>query len=141
MKITIKKALCTLCLICALVYGTYIAVNLDNVAKTVSVNIEDEIKASEKVGQLYIELVGADKDNAPSILINGKSVCVLKQRDKTLDIYDGCVVELDTRGLKSPVMLTIKGKSANVCSDCEGRVITGNGDIQNVGTFVIEKER
>lgn len=124
-----------------LLYGVYLFWGVNDVVVTDSrAVLENEIERAASYGQLYLHLDGAGEENAPSLLINGKSVGAVTQADKTLDIFDQCVVELDTRGLATPVMLTITGKGTNVATECVGRVVTGSGDIQNVGTFVVENK-
>lgn len=122
-----------------LAYGTYLFLGINDTVVTDSrAVIENEVANSANYGQLYLHLEGASVENAPSLLINGKSVGMVTEADKTLDIFDMCVVELDTRGLEVPIMLTVTGKGANVATECVGRVVTGSGGIENVGTFVVE---
>ncbi len=118
----------------------YMFVHVNKTAiKDVSSVIESEIENSKTYGQLYLRFDGVSEKNAPKILINGKSVCAITESKKILDIFDMCVVELDTRGLDDVVALYIEGKSENVITKCVDRVVVGNDTIENVGTFTLEK--
>ncbi len=136
----IKNKVCILLCAFVLVYGAYLFAGVNTAVTTDSTAvIESEIANSQSYGQLYLSFVGTDEKNAPEILINGVSAGKITGGTKTLDIFDKCVVELDARNVNTPVMVQIDGKSENVDSDCVGRVVTGGGDIQNIGTFVINK--
>lgn len=131
-------------LLCAVViaYGVHMfsGVN-DAVVTDVYSLIEGEIENTQSHGQIYLHFDGVSTDNAPKLLINGKSRESITESEKVVDVFDKCVVELDTRGLDTPVMMHITGKGANVASDCVGRVVTGIGDIQNIGTFIVNEPR
>lgn len=132
---------CVLMTALAAAYGIYLICGAGKIVETSSRGvIESEVAESMTYGQLYLHLEGACEENAPSLLINGKSIGTVTSENKTLDIFDMCVVELDTRGLETPVMLTITGKGTNVAADCIGRVVTGCGNIENIGTFVVDKQ-
>lgn len=118
----------------------YMFVHVNKTAiQDVSSVIESEIENTNNYGQIYLRFDGVSKKNAPKILINGKSVCEITESKKTLDVFDMCVVELDTRNLDDVVALYIEGKSGNVITKCVDRVIIGNGSIEKVGTFELEK--
>lgn len=128
-----------LCVVIALC-GVFLFAGVNTAVVTDSAAvIEDEIVNSISYGQLYLSFVGADEKNAPEILINGVSAGKITGETKTLDIFDKCVVELDTRKITLPVTVQIDGKSENVVADCVGRIITGSGSIENIGTFTIDK--
>ena len=100
--------------------------------------ITNEMDTAKSYGQIYLKLDGASEKNAPRILINGEYACTVTEKTKILDIFDMCVVELDTRSLTEPVLLSVEGKGENVITDCVGRVITGSGGIDSVGTFRVK---
>lgn len=123
-----------------LCYGIYLFMGVNNavVVTDSTAILENEVADSTSYGQLYLHFEGVSEENAPTLLINGESVGVVTEQEKTLDIFNQCVVELDTRGLETPVMLTVTGKGANVATECVGRLVTGSGGIDNVGTFLVE---
>ncbi len=127
----------------ALVYGLrmFASVNKVVVEEVYMQNggaVESAVDNAQKHGQIYLHIDGASSDNEVRLLVNGASGEGVTQSEKVLDVFDGCVVELDTRGAKEPVMLRVTGTGANVYPDCTGRVVTGFGDIQNIGTFIIK---
>ena len=134
-KSKIYALLCVLAVMCGIYFfkSADMAVVTDNTAI-----IENEIENAGGYGQLYLRIVGADEKNSPDILINGVSAGKITGETKILDIFDKCVVELDTRKTVAAVLVQIEGKSENVVTDCVGRTVTGNGDIQNVGTFILQ---
>ena len=121
------------------VCAMYMFVSVNNAIVTdTAALITNELENAKSYGQIYLKFDGVSEENAPKILINGEHVCTVTESAKTLDVFDMCVAELDTRALSEPVLLSIEGKSTNVMTNCAGRVITGNGGIDNIGTFVIK---
>lgn len=136
----IRKSVCITICAAVVICGMYLCANINRVITTSSeAVIEREIENANSYGQLYMSFVGADEGNVPKILINGVKCAEITDTQKTIDIVDRCVLELDTRGIQTPIMLQIDGRSENVLTDCVGRVVTGMDDIQNIGTFVIDK--
>ncbi len=100
-------------------------------------SIADEINANVPVGQLYLEAQGVSQSQPAKILLNGYYAADLNSAQKTVDVPDGCVVEINARGLRTPITVRIVGKSAGVISDCEGRSVTAAGNIANLGMFLV----
>lgn len=133
-----NNKLVTVCLIMfAFAVYMFAGVNKSLMTDTAAV-ITNELENATNYGQIYLKFDGASENNAPRILINGEYACTVTEETKILDIFDMCVVELDTRALREPVLLSVEGKGENVVTDCVGRVITGGGGIDSVGTFMIK---
>lgn len=104
-------------------------------------DIAYEVDSTTKVGQLYLEVSQSEEWETASVLMNGVAYALLDSAKKTIDIPDGCVVEIDSRKVSGPVTVSIVGKSAGVLTDCVGRSITVNKGIANLGTFLVGTEK
>lgn len=100
-------------------------------------DIASAVDSSIPIGQLYLKTEGASPANAAKILLNGYYHDDLDAPEMTVDIPNGCVVEIDARGLAQPITVTITGKSAGVVTECSGRSVEAGGRIVNLGTFVV----
>lgn len=134
-----RNSILTIVIGAVLILAIYMTKDVNKAITTATQTaINREIEANIPVGQLYISIDGVEKSKA-KLLINGEFAGYLDTDTKVIDIQNGNVVEIDSRGAKGDVTVTITDKSQAVLSNCNGRVVTANNNIQNLGMFTIKE--
>lgn len=100
-------------------------------------DIADEVDSAMPIGQLYLEVTGLKESQQVKLLMNGTPRMELDNPKETVDIPNGCVVEVDSRGIEGPITVVITGKSTGVVTECVGRSVTVEDGIANLGAFVV----